>query len=833
MLRDSIEVATGDIETTVKYNAKDSIRLDVVRKKVFLYGDAHIEYGDIILDAATIEIDWRTSELTARPTYDTLGKPIGKPIFDDGRDKYETDEIRYNFKTRRAYIKGVITEQGDGYVLGSEVKKDEENNLYVNGGRFCPCDDPNALTYFKANQIKMIPGDKVITGPFNLHIGDVPTPVGFLFGMFPLPKTKSSGIIFPTYGEETRRGFFLRNGGYYFDINDYINLSILGEIYSRGSHGFSVSSTYKKRYAFSGNMNFRYNSQLIGTAVEDTIRSRDYWINWSFRPETKGRTRFSANVSAGSSGFNQNNLTSYNQQTTAQFNSNVSLNTSFNWGSFSTNARQNQNVITGEWDITFPDFALNVNRINPFLKKGGSASTWYEKLNLSYSVTGTNRFSNRIRGLEAANGQDSLVTLNNSTLPLVLNQAQNGLRHSIPVSTSMKVFKYFTLSPNFNYNERWYFRELDPFLNAETGQIQYDTLNQFARVWDWSSGASLNTVIYGFFPFKRGPVKAIRHVMTPSVGFSFRPDFSNERFGYYDLIYDSARNEDRAISRFQGFVYGVPGAGRSGNINFSLNNTFEMKINKENDTIEEDMKIPLLESFNFSTSYNIIADSFRLSPVNFNARTSLFDRKLSVSITGTLNPYSYTLDSIVRVSDIREQVFQTRVDRLAITNGQGLGTLQNFTIAFNTNLNPKGRDSDRETQEKIDNASPEDQQFLQQDPTMYVNWEVPWNVRLRYNLSIRRQGAFDEPTISQSMSFNGDLKISEKWNIGFNSGFDIENLRFTRTDLRISRDLNCWEMSFIWVPFGNFQSYNFDLRIKAPTLKDLKLSRRRDFRDFF
>ncbi len=833
LLSDSILVTNGDIETTIKYNATDSMNLDMVQRKIFLYGEAHIEYGDIKLDADYIEINWVTSELMAKPTYDSLGNPVGRPVFDDGRDSYETDEIRYNFKTRKAFIKGVVTKQGDGFVLGSRVKKDQENNLYVDGGRFCPCDDPNALTYFKAAKIKMIPGDKVITSPFNLFIGDVPTPIGFLFGMFPLPKTRSSGIIFPTYGEEARRGFFLRNGGYYFDINDYIDLAILGEIYSRGSHGFSITSNYSKRYAFRGNLNFRYNSQLIGTGVEDTIRSRDYWVNWSFNPETKGRTRFSANVSAGSNGFNQNNVTSYAQQTRAQFNSNVSLSTSFDWGTFSTNARHNQNVVTGEWDITLPDFAVNVNRINPFLKKGQSASTWYQKLNFNYSVTGTNQVNNRIRGLTNAQGQDSVVALSAETLPLLLQQARNGIQHRIPASTSFKVLKYFTMSPSLSYTERWYFEKLDPFWDSDLGRISYDTLSGFARAPEWNTGASMNTVIYGsYYPIFDGPVKQIRHVMTPSLAFSYRPDFSTND-NLFKIVYDSVRMEDRAISRFQGFAYGAPGAGRSGNLTFNLNNTFEMKVNKENDTIDEDVKVPLLQSLNFSASYNLIADSFRLSPINFQARTTLFNNNLNVSVSGRINPYYFRLDSVVRVSDIQNRVFQTRVDRYAWQEGQGLGQLEQFVVALSTNFNPKGRQADEETRQKIENASPEDQQFLPNDPSLYINWEVPWNLRLNYNFRYSRQGAFGEPDITQSLSFGGDVKISQKWNIGFNSGFDIERTQFTQTNIRVTRDLNCWQMSFVWIPFGRLTSYDFNLQIKAPTLKDLKLSRRRDFRDFF
>ncbi|MGB3182998.1 MAG: putative LPS assembly protein LptD [Cyclobacteriaceae bacterium] len=819
----------GDIRTTIKYSAKDSTNMDLPGQKVYLYGDAKISYGDIQLSADRIVIDYRTNSVTAEGREDSLGNMVGLPIFTEGTEVFEARQMKYNFKTRKAFISGVAKEQQEGYLFGESVKKDEEDNLYIQGGKFCPCDDPNASTYIRSSRIKLIPDDKVVTGPFIMYIGDVPTPLLFPFGMFPMPDKRASGIIVPTYGEESRRGFFLRDGGYYFAISDYIDLALTGEIYSKGSQGLNLRSTYRKRYRYNGNVSVKYNKQRVGQNEEDSVIQKDFWIRWSHQPQSKGSSRFSASVNAGTSSFNNNNPTiNLSQNIRQTFNSSIQYSKSFVGTPFnmSVSARHDQNISTGEVNLQLPELAVNMNRLYPFKGIAGDIG-WLEKLNFAYSMNATNRITNQLQGVRASDGRDSVAAFNFSTLPDLLERANNGFRHSIPVSTSLQLFKYFTINPNFNYEEIWYLRQLDyGDYNAELGTYSTDTLDQFSRVYSFSTGASLNTRVYGTYYLKDKRLQAVRHVMIPSLSYSYRPDFSDTKYGYYEeVVVDSTGRTDE-LSKYNGFIYGSPGRGVSNSLSLSLSNNIEGKLLAKNDTTGKAEKITLIDNFGLSASYNFAAEQYKLSRISMSARTRLFKDRLDINLNGNLDPYIYRLDSAYVNRNGDRVVEQTRMDRYAWNAGRGFGQFTNVNLALGTSLNPKARENEQELQD-LERENPN----LPASVTAgYVDFTIPWNLRLQYSLSYSRVGFQDSELIS-SVTFNGGLSLTDKWKMTFNSGYDFKRKEFTLTNIAINRDLNCWQMRFNWTPFGRFQSYSLTVNIKSSILQDLKLNRNRSFWD--
>ena len=837
---DSTAVPVGDIKTTVNYKAKDSINFNLKTQDIIMFKTSHVDYGDIELDADRIKVNYATKILDAEGVQDSTGKTIGEPVFTDKGQVYQTEAITYNFDTRKAVIRGVVTQQGEAFMHSEWIKKNEKDELYGEDALYTTCNLEHPHFGIAASKIKLIPNDKILAGPFHLELNEIATPFLFPFGMFPMPNTKSSGILFPTYGEENRRGFFLRDGGYYWAINEYVDMALRGEIYSKGSFGASLASNYRKRYSYSGSFNLRFNQQRLGESETDSTVSRDFWVTWSHRPESKGTGRFSASVQGGTSSYNNNNpTTNFSQQVRQTFNSNISYSnvipkTPFN---YAISARHNQNVRTNEIDILLPEFALNMNRQYPFKNINAKNLTFIEKLNYSYNFTATNQVTNNIGRLgDSERESDSITNFNFDNMPYLLERAQNGGKHRIPVSTSFNLLKFITAAPVFNYEEFWYLKELNHRYDPELNEVVIDTLRQFSRANAYNAGIGFNTRLYGMVYPKAGPVTAIRHVMTPSVNFSWRPDFSEEKYGIYKEVQTDSLGNTRLYSKYDGFVYGSPGSGKSANIGFSLSNTIEMKVKKKTDTADVVEKVKIFDNLSLSSGYNLLADSFKLADITLNARTNLFNGKLDVNFTSTLNPYLIKLDSIVTRDNGTKRYYQREVDQYAWEAGEGLGRLTRFNISLSTNLNPKGKKSDDEKKNELEDrarsagASEDQVQQLLNNPDMYVDFEVPWNLRVRYNINWSRVG-FEEPEIKQTTQFSGDVNFTENWKIGFTSGYDIEKKEFTQTSFTIFRNLHCWQINANWVPFGRFQSFSVDIGVKASILQDLKLNRRRSWFD--
>ena len=830
-------VQKSEIETTINYSARDSIFYDLKTQKLKLYGDSKIDYGEINLEAYEILVDWTDKTLDANFILDSTGKKIGKPIFSEGNQSYETDKITYNFDSRKAKIKGIVTQLDDAYMQGEDVKKNEYDELFISHAKYTTCNLAEPHFHISANKIKVIPGKKVVSGPFHLKFGDVPTPLGFIFGMFPQPKKKVSGLIMPNYGEEKRRGFYLRDGGYYFAVNDHIDLRITGDIYSKGSYGGTIATNYNKRYSYNGSLRFNYNKSKLGDFENPSV-SNDFSLSWSHTPDSRGKSsRFSSSVNFQTNSYNQNkNLvySNFNESINAQFNSNISYSKTFN-GPFnlSANLRHSQNVQTKKVNLTLPDVSYNMSRIYPFKNLGKLGKTALGKLSISHRFTGKIELTNgsvgsSLSGLNIINSSNNFseqIDFNADNINSIIDRSKIGGKHTIPISTSFNLLKYFTVSPSMNYDEIWYLKKLNYSFNELENGIEIDTTNSFQRAWSYSTALALSTRIYGTVFFKKGKIKAIRHVISPEISMSFSPDFTKPKFGYYENVQINNEGDTKLLSKYENFLFGAPRIGSSASMNFYIGNNLEMKVVDKNDTISGTRKIKIFDNLSFSSSYNFLADSFGLAPIRFNTRTSFFKRLINLSVSGNIDPYTFRLDSI----NENGNVYQRRINELALKNNQGIGSLAYINMALGVRFSAKDFRNDNEeiessygTQEELD--------YINSNIAEYIDFNVPWSLNASYNLNRRKIG-FREPTITQTLTFSGDISISEKTKVSFRSGYDFKFKMLTQTSINATRDLHCWRINFSWVPFGRFQSYNLTINAVSALLQDLKLEKRSRFFD--
>lgn len=848
---DSVRVS-NDLATTVTYTADDSIVFSAKTRIARLYGNADITYGDINLKAAEVQVNYQTSIVDAKGKPDSTGKLQGTPIFVQGSEKFQSDQMRYNFKTRKGLIQQVITQQGDGYLHGEAVKRESEKAFFVKNAEYTTCNLEHPHFYIKSYKMKMVPGQKIISGPFLLHIADVPTPLGFAFGFFPIPKYKSSGIIIPTYGESSTLGFFLRNGGFYFAVSDYFDLKLLGEVYSLGGWGLTPQSSYRKRYKYDGTVSLRYNQRSAtapdGSRIGDA--SREFWLNWNHTPAARGNSRFSASVNAGSNGYNQRYSMQLNNVYSTSYNSSVNYSTSFPGTPFtlSASARLDQNVTTGVAKLDLPTAALTMNRIYPFKKAGSTKSNALTNLNIAYNLTTQNSITNEIRsqtlslpyGVVNLSAQDqqtagaatgsTILPISGSNLPTLLKNASFGIKHSVPVATTMRVFQYFNLTPSLNYNETWYLSRLRYNYDDQRNGVTIDTVRGFNRFYDFSASASLSTQVYGTYFIKKGKWEAIRHRLTPTVGFSYRPDFGGPGFGFYQRTRVDSTGRVADLNPYINYIYGGPSAGgRSGSINFSLTNVVEAKLRKVSDSGKTTyVKKNLLENLNLSGGYNIIADSFNLSNINIGLNTRIFD-KVNVATNATLDPYAYDNRPVDGSGLTRNMI---RRPRYALASGQGLGKITSASISFGYNFKPPGSKKKAPTQRQLSPAEEQELSFINANPNLFVDFAIPWTLNVQYNGTYLFRTTGDKSYMfTHYAQTSGDVSISPKWKLGFNAPFDFQTKRFSSTALNIYRDLHCWEMRMNVILSNTRPMYTFDINVKASILQDLKLSKRNSFYD--
>jgi hypothetical protein len=815
------------IKTKVEYSATDSIVLDLGNQKVFMYREADIKYDKIRQKAAYIEINFSTNMLKARPLLDSAGKPYGKPEFIEGDQTFTSEEIDYNFQSTKGLIKNVITKEGEGYLHGEVVKKLKDNISNMRHGAYTTCNLEHPHYSIQFTKAKVIPNNKIITGPAFLTIEDVPLPLVLPFGLFPNKRGQSSGILVPTYGESANRGFYLENGGYYFGINDYMELKLLGDIYSRGSWALKPMFNYRKRYKFSGSFNFSYAINTEGIRETPSFKkNRDFRVAWSHNQDPKARpkSRFNANVNFVSSQYNLYNPTTAQDMTSNTFQSSISYQTSFfkDKFTFSGALSHSQNTSNKMVNLSLPNITLSATRFYPLRKKGKTTDLkWYDNISMNYTMNARNDVS----------VADSLLFT-----PEMFRSFKNGMQHKIPVSSSIRILKYFTMSNTLDFTERWYTKSLQRswvndtlWINDTTfnvGYVRNDTLSGFKAARDFGFTSSLNTTLYGMVQMKRGPIRAIRHVIKPSASFSIRPDFGSSTFGYYrsvqvDTLGTLERYSIFGDGRNFSSVYGSPPDGKSGRLSFSIGNSLEMKVRSKSDTVTGMKKVMLIESFSIGTSYDLAKDSLNWSRVNISARTTLF-KKLRISYSSVWDPY------VINEKGRNINQFEWDVNHRLLRKDN---TAWNFSFDYSFSSGDKKKTPKAETEE----ARKEQEEFAR-NPEQYINWNNPWNFTVHYNLNYigKNLPSAGRPKneVVQTIGFSGDVSITPKWKVSLNSGYDLKlNKLASNTSVNIYRDLHCWEMRFNWIPIGNYKSWNFFIKVKASVLQDLKLTRKKDFRD--
>lgn len=816
------------LENKVVYHSSDSLYFDLARNKSFLFVNAEIQYGDINLKAHYIEIDFASNTLFASGLPDSTGKMHGTPVFAQGAQSFVANTMSYNFNTKRGYIREVITQEGEGFLHGQAVKKMEDDITNVGVGSYTTCNLDCPHFEFQFQKAKVIPGEKIITGPVFFVIEGVPLPLAIPFGYFPNKKGQTSGIKIPSYGDANTRGFYLENGGYYWGISDYLELYILGDIYSRGSWALKPDLNYRKRYKYNGRLNLNYAINITGDEGTPTFEKRkDFAIRWNHSQDPKAHPtqKFSANVNVQSSKFNRFNPVSTQNFLSNTFQSSISYQRSFAGKYFlNLSATHSQNTLNNSVTMTLPELSFNATRFYPFRRKTRvGALRWYEDISVNYTMNARNQVT----------ALDSLLFR-----PETLNDFRNGMKHTIPVTSNLKVLKHFNLSNSMNFTERWYSQriekrwvddELDDEGNLKPGAVKNDTLSGFYGVRDFTYQASINTTVYGMMQFKKGYLRAVRHVVNPSVGFSFRPDFGSEYWDYWNNVQIDTAGRTQRYSYYQNSIYGTPPDGKSGSLNFSLSNNLEVKVRSKRDTVTGTRKVKLIESLSINGSYDLARDSLRWSSLNVSGRTTLF-KNLQIQYTGRWSPYA--IDSLGRMIN----KFVWDVDRRILRREN---TSWNFSMRYSINSSTFGSKTQASTSQATstdESGSEEEMAEIMMNPDEFIDWNQPWNFSMDYSLRLSSQFSvqndkFETQTV-QSLNFNGDISLTQKWKIGFRSGYDFVSNKFTYTSFNFYRDLHCWEMRFNWIPTGTMKSWNFQINVKSPMLQDLKLTRKKDFRDF-
>jgi len=833
---DSLDIPKSDIETRIFYSCRDSIRMNMAEQKVYLYGDAKVTYGSRVLTSEYMEINWALNEVTSYGGIDTAtGKTIGRPVFKEGADMYTAEQIRYNMKSGKGIIKGIVTKQGDGYIQGGPVKKTPEA-IYVNNALYTTCNLPHPHFSINATKLKVIPGDKVVTGPFHMQIMGIHTPLGLPLGFFPVTRRSKSGIIFPTIGEQRSRGFFISNGGYYWAVNDYVGVKLLGDVYANQSYRVSASANYIKRYAHSGSAMFSYSKVKEG--FDDATKAPALInVRWTHRTIGNKAARFTADVNISSSKFyTTNSYNPVNYQSTS-FSSNVTWSKAFRNSPFSLTiaGRQDQNTTTKVMNVTLPEVNFSMNRIYPLKAKGSDGTKWYEKINISYNGNTKYAVSNKLNASTSTlNGEiiqkDSVLDFQ-SNMSDILSNGQWGVKNAIPIETSFKLMKYFSLNPRVSYENWIYAKNLnyatvkDPFGKAVTAQPS-GYAEGFNMAHSVNASTALTTRIYGTYRINSKILQAIRHTFIPTLSYTYRPDMvqldHGGKYFYTDTLLRDKYGNEIPYSRYQGFIYNGPVSGTVNSLSINLQNTIEGKGRNRKDTTGSSptKKIDLIKSLNASGSYNFSADSLRWSLIQLTAQSRFFD-KIDFNFSSTFDPYIYITDSIVG-----EKYYQRRIGEFALNDPREdhkkkLAYLTNYNVALSTNLNPKGQKSQPRP---VNQLNPENNNYVVANNAQYIDFNIPWNLFISYTLAYTKYGDAPE-TFNNSLSFSGDLKLSDNWKIKFTSGYDIKKQALTFTTLQLFRDLHCWQMSLNVVPIGPQQSFFFTLNAKSSLLRDLKLTK--------
>lgn len=826
--KDSLKPKKGQkLEAPMFRKAKDYEKLDQKNKRVTLYNQAEFKYQDYELNAGIIIYDYDKEEVYAGRIKDSLGNLIQHPVFKQGTQVVEPDSIRFNTKTKKAIVWNTRTKYNDFNVKAAKTKKVNDSVYFMKDVIFTTAEDiENPEYYFRTRSAKFVPNKKIVTGVTNLVIEDVPTPIGLPFAFFPLAQKAVSGFIFPSFGETNLRGYYLQNGGYYFAFSDMADMTLLGDWYSNGSFALGAQSQYRKRYKYNGNFNLRYeklNDGILGIPGESELKI--YNIQWSHSQDAKANpnARFSASVNLGSSRYFRNSLNT--QNIGSNMNNTLSSSVSYSKTFQSTpqvnvtvSANHTQNTNTQQITMSLPNVQASMDRIYPFAPKNGSKKGVIQNINFQYSLSGRNQIQTT----------DSLFFK-----PQMFNEMDAGIQHTIPITTNFKLFRYFSVSVNGNYTETWVLNTFRKAYSFQTNQVENTRDNGFDSYRTYNFGANIGTTIYGTFNFgKNSKIQAIRHVMRPSVSYTYTPSFTQ----YYDTYaIDALGTTMEEYSRFSGTLFGAPNQMMSNIMNFSLGNNFEAKVRDDKSLTGEPKKVMLLNSLNFSTSYNFTADSLKLQPIRMSANTNLLKDKLRLNLGASLDPLA--IDNA-----------GNRIDKFNINNGGSLLRLTSANITLNYSLastdplfggTPEKNEEDQNVQnggrgddlfgKSVNLADRQKSMFDEKEhkkgKTIFYNTDIPWDLTFAWSVTYNNARRTSEIT-NNSLMVSGNITLSPGWITGFSTGYDFKNKGVTYTQLRFERDLKSWRMDFSWIPNGYYKQWTFFIGIKSSILQDVKYEKR-------
>ena len=782
------------IDSEINHSASDSIRYEIIGKKIILFGDAFVDFTGKTLKAAKIEIDNEKNLVTAYGIQDTSGNWKGRPIFKDGANEMRCEKMIYNTKTKKGKIYGVLTEQADMFIYGESIKKDSNNVMYIKNAKCIPCEYEDATVYFRASRAKVIPDDKIVTGPLFVEIAGLKTPIGLPFGFFPNVKNKSkSGILIPNFGQSPNQGFFLENAGFYIPINDKTDMEIRGDIYSSGSWAIKTFNRYQSRYRFSGNLNIVFKQIILGNkeipfeknATLGYQKLNNFSINWFHTqdPKSNPRQRFSANVNIQSAFNNKYNPQNSQQYLTNTFYSNVSYGYSFKNVVLSVNARHNQNTVTRDMEISFPELTINTARFFPFKNENSSKQTLLDKIGISYTAEARSFLREK----------DTVFFKEQN-----LSKIQYGIRHTIPISTNMNILKYFTLTPAVNFSAVNYLNSIDYEFNKEKNILVKDTIDGFKTGFDVNFSSNLTTKLFGDYYFKSKRLKQIRHFIIPTVGINYHPNLKSDKLGFYKMVqYDTLGNK-RSYSIFENGIFGGPLGDEGGALTYSLNNNLEAKVRQKTDSGYIDKKVVLIQNLGISGSYNLVAKELQWSLINISARTTIWK---NIDLLGTSVFDVYDTDS-----------FGIRKNEFYASNQKGFFRYVNSQLAVNAAFNNQ--------------LFPD---FVKNSGNWSINVYYTILFNKNYNLNLIQVSS--KPT--QQLNLSGNIEVTKNWRLGFTSGFDFTTKNLSYTSFNIYRDLRCWEAKIDWVPFGFNKRYTIGINLKTASLRDLRIPRQRSWYDNF
>lgn len=832
-IRPKKRISKNGLEHIVTYNAKDSIHFSLKDKVAYLFNEAVVEYEDMSLYANYIEIDFAHNELYASGVMDTNGRIWGSPVLKQGDGTYRAQEIKYNFETKKGKITHVITEEGEGYIHGNQIKKMEDNTTYIKNGKYTTCELEHPHFEIAFSKAKVLPNDKIVMGPAYVKFADVPTPLAVPFGYFPLKKGRSSGLIMPTFGETQSLGFYLQNLGYYFGISDNFDLLIAGDIYSRGSWAIKAESNYVFRYKCSGKVRAEFGQKYVGEKLIDSTyyHTNDFKIYWDHKQDSKSHpyTRFSAHVDIVSSNYNKYNLSSVSDYLSNQYTSSINFSTSAK-GIFFIDAAvsYSQNTNTKLVDLKLPSVNMSVSQFYPFRKKNKSgALKWYDNISMKWSSSLTSQISTIDTSFFKKETWEDMVV---------------GIKHNIPLTIPIKIAKVLNWNTNVNFNEIWYLqRNQQVFVTDTVGDVVTGkTENVFERgfyaLHDLSLSTELTTKIYFMYQFKKGGLNAIRHIITPILNFTYRPNFNNSTQGTY---FNTVTGQEVTYSYYSNGMYGTPSGRTQALTQLTFNNNIEIKVRSKKDTITGMKKLAIFDNISISMGYDFAADSLRWQPLRISGRSTIW-RQLNITFSLAFDPY------IINEKGVRVNQTELKVNkRLFRFSNSNLNVGLNLVINRDLFKGKQKEDKRHTEQTKNSESVLDENKNLQGIPNSRPDFNNPWSLTINYTFAYTASDNYSyyiatsrtdntKPythTFVRTLNLIGEFSITKKWKLGFTTGYDFVQKEMSYTSIDIYRDLHCWEMRFNWIPFGYRKGWSFTINIKASVLQDVKYKMEKDFRD--